>query len=60
MPATYDPKFWRDRAVHARGLAQIISDPETRRVLHQIAKLYDQVAERAIKLNIIPRGKEQR
>jgi hypothetical protein len=57
MPQTYDPKFWRDRAAHARGLAQTVEDPETRQVLLEIARLYDQVTERAINLTVIPRKK---
>ena len=39
-----DSKVWRRRA-EARGAAQQMDDPETKRILEQNAKSYDRVAE---------------
>ena len=40
-----DSKVWRRRAEEARGVAQQMDDPETKRILEEIAKSYDQIAE---------------
>ena len=37
-----DPKVWRRRAEEARGAAQQMDDPETKCILEEIARSYDQ------------------
>ena len=49
-----DAKFWRDSAAEARAIAQRIDDPESRRILKQIANCYDDLAERAINILVVP------
>ena len=39
-----DSKVWRRRAAEARGAAQQMDDPETKRILEEIAKSYDRIA----------------
>ena len=41
------PAHWRERASHARTQATFIMDPEGRRLLLEVAKLYDRLEERA-------------
>jgi O-methyltransferase involved in polyketide biosynthesis len=38
---------WRDRAYHARFSAKLMDDEEAKRLLLQIADLYDRIADRA-------------
>jgi len=40
------PEHWRERAAHARTIAQFMRDPEGQRLLLEIASLYDKLAER--------------
>jgi len=55
VPSTLDAKYWRDRAIEARLLAQRLEDPETRHVLAEIATRYDALARRAINVLVIPK-----
>jgi len=48
MPDTFNPKFWRASAAEARALAERLDDPESCRILKDIASSYDALAERAI------------
>jgi hypothetical protein len=57
MPDTFDPKFWRASAAEARALAERLDDPESCRILKEIASRYDDLAEHAIKLLIVPANK---
>ena len=49
MPASIaiDPKHWRKRAEEARNLADKMNDPLSKEMMLQIAKDYEQLAERA-------------
>jgi len=48
MPRLIDnPEHWRDRAEEARAMAAQLSDPEARRMMEDVAKTYDKLAERA-------------
>jgi hypothetical protein len=58
LPDTFDPKFWRDSAAQARALAQKLDDPDSRRVLIEIAGRYDELADRAIKVLKVPAAKK--
>ena len=57
-----DPEHWRSRAEEARAIAGDLKDPETRRIMLEIAKGYDRLAEHA-ELNMLtrsPRGDRDR
>ena len=43
-----DVEHWLSRAEETRTIAEIITDPEARRIMFDIAKGYDCLAERAI------------
>jgi O-methyltransferase involved in polyketide biosynthesis len=42
-----DAEHWWGRAEEARTIAEIITDPEARRIMFDIAEGYDRLAERA-------------
>ena len=42
-----DAEGWRERAEEARALADCMSDPETKRVLHSIADALEYLAKRS-------------
>ena len=44
-----DAKNWRDKASHSRAVAECLSDPESRRLMLQIAEIYDRLVEHAEK-----------
>ena len=46
-PLIHDAKHWRKRAEEARTLADRMMDLESRRVMLEIAKSYDELAARA-------------
>ena len=46
-PLIDDPEHWRKRAEQARTSADRMSDLESRRVMFEIAKSYDELAVRA-------------
>jgi hypothetical protein len=37
----FDPHFWVDRAADARAIAERLDDPEARRLMLEIAAIYD-------------------
>jgi hypothetical protein len=45
---TFTPDYWRARAEEARANAAQMKDRETKQALYRIAKVYDQLAERAV------------
>jgi len=59
MRLTFDPKYWRDRALEARATAQRLEDLETREKLGDIARTYDELAERAVRVLIV-QGKKSK
>ena len=46
-PLIHDAEHWRKRAEEARTLADRMTDLESRRVMLEIAKSYDELAARA-------------
>jgi hypothetical protein len=46
-PPIHDAEYWRKRAKDARTLADRMTDVESRRVMLEIAKSYDELAARA-------------
>jgi len=46
-PLIHDAEHWRKRAEEARRLAERMMDLESRRVMLEIAKSYDELAARA-------------
>jgi len=46
-PLIHDAEHWRKRAEEARRLAERMMDLESRRVMLEIAKSYDELASRA-------------
>jgi hypothetical protein len=46
-PFPDDPQHWRLRAEEARVCAELISDPESKRAMLEIADQYEQIAHRA-------------
>jgi pyruvate-formate lyase len=42
-----DAEHWWSRAEEARTIAEIMTDPEARRIMFDIAENYDRLAERA-------------
>ena len=46
-PLVHDAEHWRKRAEEARTLADRLTDLESRRVMLEIAKSYDELAARA-------------
>ena len=40
-------ELWQERAAEARALADTMSDPETKRLMHGIADAYEHLARRA-------------
>jgi hypothetical protein len=42
-----DAEHWWSRAEEARTIAEIMTDPEARRIMFDIAEGYDRLAERA-------------
>ncbi len=42
-----DPEYWRDRASEARAMAELVADPENKRLMRGIAEGYDRLAQRA-------------
>jgi hypothetical protein len=45
-----DPKHWRLRAEEARVSAELISDPESKRAMLEIAAQYERIAKRTEEL----------
>jgi hypothetical protein len=45
-----DAGHWRSRAEETRTIAEIMTDPEARRIMFDIAEGYDRLAERAVEL----------
>ena len=43
-----DTKHWWSRAEETRTIAELINDPEAKRIMFDIAKGYDRLAERAV------------
>ena len=43
-----DAEHWRSRAEETRTIAEIMTDPEARRIMFDIAEGYDRLAERAV------------
>ena len=46
-PLIHDAEHWRKRAEESRALASRMTDQESRRVMLEIAKSYDELAARA-------------
>ena len=44
-----DDKHWWGRAEETRTIAELMNDPEAKRIMFDIAKGYDRLAERAVK-----------
>jgi len=42
-----NPEHWRHRAEEARALAEAMHDPNTRRIMLELAADFDELAERA-------------
>jgi hypothetical protein len=42
-----NPEHWRSRAEEARAIASDLNDPETQRIMLEVAKGYDRLAEHA-------------
>lgn len=42
-----DPDMWQERAEEARAIAENMSDPETKRLMHRVADTYETLAKRA-------------
>ena len=42
-----DPKHWRERAEEARTFAEALDDPEAKRMMFEIARGYERLAQRA-------------
>jgi hypothetical protein len=42
-----DPKYWRDRAEEARGMAEGFGDPAAIETMVNVARRYEQLAEQA-------------
>jgi hypothetical protein len=42
-----DPKHWRERAEEARTVAEALDDPEAKRMMFEIARGYERLAQRA-------------
>ena len=46
MPQSTDSaKYWRGRAADARAMIAEMRDPETKRILEEIAESYDRIAD---------------
>ena len=43
----YDADYWRSRAQEARAIATVMTTPDTRREMQQIAAAYERLADRA-------------
>jgi hypothetical protein len=43
-----DAEHWLSRAEETRTIAEIMTDPEARRIMFDIAEGYDRLAERAV------------
>jgi hypothetical protein len=39
----FDPHFWEDRAAEARAMAANLDDPDARRLMLEIAVIYDSI-----------------
>jgi hypothetical protein len=44
-----NPEYWRSRAEEVRTIAEIMTDPERRRILCEIVEGYERLAEGASK-----------
>ncbi len=44
-----DAEHWWSRAEETRTIAEIMTDPEARRIMFDIAEGYDRLAERAVR-----------
>ena len=44
MQPALGPDHWRDRARQARSVAQWMTNPEARDLLHEVADRYDRIA----------------
>jgi hypothetical protein len=42
-----DPPYWRARRDEAWAIADTLKDPDAKRIMHEIARDYDQLAQRA-------------
>ena len=42
-----DPDYWYSRAEEVRTMAEIMSDPESQRIMFEIAEGYERLAENA-------------
>jgi hypothetical protein len=40
---SFDPQFWIDRAADARAIAAKLDDPEAKRLMLEIAVIYDSI-----------------
>ena len=47
LPPLDDPEHWRNRAEEARSIAEQLTDPEAKRMMHRIAEDYLRLAEHA-------------
>lgn len=43
-PSISLPKHWRDRATHARIVAQLVGEPEVKQLLYEVAHRYERIA----------------
>jgi hypothetical protein len=50
---------WRDRAQEARAVAEKLSNSQTRRTMLDIARQYDELADRARERNVKAHGPSQ-
>ena len=57
-PIYRNPQHWRLRAAEARATAEKIADPESKRMMLEIANEYEKLAERAeIRAKLPPQSK---
>jgi len=51
-----DPDYWHSRAEEVRTMAEIMSDPETQRIMLEIAEAYERLGENAAEREIRYQG----
>jgi hypothetical protein len=51
-----DPDYWHSRAEEVRTMAEIMSDPETQRIMLEIAEGYERLGENAAEREIRYQG----
>ena len=55
-----DPRFWRDRALHALATAARVADPEIKRTLIEIVERYDAIAKLTAERDVVPQLPKRR